>query len=224
MTQQSTDMLKQQLADQIGFLKRSTEEYDKGTISEAKRLATTIRLLVHHTPTSHSLLDQLGMKSLQFLDTTFKRPSTHSGSYAGLVGVLMGAGDVKYQPHLDRNVRKLVSFNIWWSGIVIIDSRERNINRKKLVLAVANQDGGAHVDPKLDTTYADLSQKNSMQHMAVSETSEKPMTGIEYATIRQIAHEMLCTLDPTYTTPSNAILKAGFSILGFELVSSSDEK
>lgn len=47
--QQSIDELIVQWDDQIGFIKRSCESYDAGVHSEAKRIATSIRVLFHKT-------------------------------------------------------------------------------------------------------------------------------------------------------------------------------
>lgn len=66
-----TDLeLMQHLYEQMGFLRRSAEHYDAGDFSESKRLATTLRLLLHDTQKSSSLLMQLGLTAkLRFVDT-----------------------------------------------------------------------------------------------------------------------------------------------------------
>ena len=56
---QSQEALQDHLTEQIGFLLRSAESYDNGFTDEAKRLAVTIRVLVHDTGKSTSLLKQL---------------------------------------------------------------------------------------------------------------------------------------------------------------------
>ncbi len=48
---QTDPELMQHLYEQMGFLRRSAEGYDAGDFSEAKRLATTLRLLLHDTHT-----------------------------------------------------------------------------------------------------------------------------------------------------------------------------
>lgn len=60
--------LEDHLKEQIGFLERSARDFDKGIVSEAKRLASVIRLLVRDTNQVCSLLKQLGMKDIPFLD------------------------------------------------------------------------------------------------------------------------------------------------------------
>ncbi len=52
-----------QLKDQIPFLKASTNSYDNGFAGEAKRLALSIRILVHVKKTFTALLVQLDKKN-----------------------------------------------------------------------------------------------------------------------------------------------------------------
>src|SRR5689334_18729596 len=61
--------LEHQLREQMEFLKASARTFDEGFVAEAKRLAGTIRLLVHDTSNSRSLLGQLGLKERLFLST-----------------------------------------------------------------------------------------------------------------------------------------------------------
>ena len=71
------------------------------------------------------------------------------------------------------------------------------MNRMKLVLEIANTDGGAHVDPELDEAYMALSRENSMGwHFFDSEGNQSaPIGRIEFACVRQIAHETLSTIN-----------------------------
>jgi hypothetical protein len=62
------------LERQIRYLKRSCALFDVGHEDEAQRIAVTLRVLLHDTRNSASLLSQLGMKStLQFVDTALYR-------------------------------------------------------------------------------------------------------------------------------------------------------
>jgi len=63
------DRTREVLREQLGFLKSSANAYNQGNTSEAKRLATTARTLVH-TGQSASVLKLLGReKKLEFWDT-----------------------------------------------------------------------------------------------------------------------------------------------------------
>ena len=202
MTFQSPAELRKHLHEHLGFLKTSAELYDGGSVAEAKRLAVSIRVLVHDTQTSKSLLGQLGLKTPPFIDSASGRPQDIVTSYAGLVGMPLGTAQTNYVPHLDTMGSRSVSFEKWWKTPVIIDFKQREISRRRLMLAVANQDGGAHIDPELDDIYADLSRTNSMERMYSSGGSWHPTIGVEHASVRQVAHEVLRTLDPAYTVPA----------------------
>ncbi len=64
--------LEAHLKEQIAFLKASAQSYDKGFLGEAKRLAVTVRVLIHDTVASPSLLRQLDLKHISFM----ARPTT----------------------------------------------------------------------------------------------------------------------------------------------------
>ena len=57
------DELLKHLDEQLYFIEKSIEEFDKNEV-EAKRVATNIRTLVHDTNNSSSLLNQLDRKSV----------------------------------------------------------------------------------------------------------------------------------------------------------------
>ena len=63
------------------------------------------------------------------------------------------------------------------------------------MLAVANKEGGAHIDPKLDQTYANLSRFNSLGWKAVISGVDQDFKNTPVLpSIRQITHEVLKTL------------------------------
>jgi hypothetical protein len=65
------DDLVEKLRQQLGFLDRSAALFDQGHEDEAIRLAQLMRVLLHDTSASHSLLGQLGVKeTLSYLDTS----------------------------------------------------------------------------------------------------------------------------------------------------------
>ena len=68
--QQSKDELQQHLKDTVQALELSSHAFDDGCEGEAKRCAAAIRVLVHDTSYSKSLLNQLGLKEASFYDTS----------------------------------------------------------------------------------------------------------------------------------------------------------
>ena len=216
MVTQSQDELQKHLAEQIEFIKNSIELYDQGKHTEAKRLAVSVRVLVHDTNSSHSLLGQLNMKDRLFIDTSTQRPRTVITSHTALVGMFIGNNSPGFVPHLDSVPSREVTFDEWWSMPVIIDFKQREISRKRLVLAICNKDGGAHVDPELDEIYADLSRENSLSRFQSSGDGWEAVIGVEHASMRQIAHEILMTLEPSYEVVPPS-MSPGIVLGGFEL-------
>ena len=70
--------LAKHLAEQIGFLQSSAKLYDLGNEAEAKRMAVGLRVLLHDTRTSSSLLGQIHLKKrMQFISTAQKYDPTN---------------------------------------------------------------------------------------------------------------------------------------------------
>ncbi|HEY8032118.1 MAG TPA: SEC-C domain-containing protein [Methylocella sp.] len=194
----SPNALRRHLAEQIAFLKVSAASFDAGFEGEAKRLAVAIRVLVYDTSASRSLMEQLGIKNRDFVDTSFDFDSKNLLSHESIVGTVIGSAGTRYVAMLDNvPAFKNVAFDVWWNKPVFVDKDRRTLTRKDVVLVAANQDGGAHVDPALDARYAELAE--SLGWVAVDNGLARIMEGAERAAIRQIAHELLKTLVPDYS-------------------------
>jgi hypothetical protein len=151
------------LREQLKFLRTSAREFDRGNEAESKRLATTLRVLFHNTNHSKSLFHQLGMEGCkmlrapeqfrkqELLDHVFFK-TDKTGSFA--------------VPRLDQSRLTETTLEVWWD-LQIVHSyppstksyagiRRIQYTRKDVVLAAANKDGGAHVDPTLEEFYKHL--------------------------------------------------------------------
>lgn len=196
---QSVSDLEQHLSDHIGFLKLSSDAFDQGLDGEAKRLAASIRVLCHDTASSHSLLGQVGLLDRKFISTAIPHDPRNRATHNGLAMVAAKGRDTLYIPMLDGTpYRRRIPFQDWWAETVFVDDRRATLSRRDLILAVANQDGGAHVDPSLSETYARLSRHNSLGWVIQAGSTSTPIPKPERAAVRQIAHEVLCTLVPDY--------------------------
>lgn len=194
-TEQSRTELLEHLRDSLGFLEASSTAFDTGFYGEAKRLATTIRVLIHDTEKSKSLLGLLKMKlAMGYLNTTHPYDPKNLVSYHGLVGVRMEKGSARYWAPLGQGAPgrsgKYVLFPEWWNQVVIVDSLKAKFTRRELVLALANKDGGAHVDSHLDESYAELTRKNSVGWMISDGANQKPMLDVELHSVRQLSFEL----------------------------------
>lgn len=214
---QTREELQDQLAEQIGLLESLGDQYDDGNTSMAKPLAVTLRTLLHDTETSYSLLGQLGLKKgTLFWSTAQRYYPTNAMPYCALVSICVLENDVSCVPLLDGVPEGSVrqdDFWSWWSEVIFIDIHGTRFNRQDIVLYIANQDGGGHVDPKLDEEYARLSRHGSMGLTVNVNGKEVPIMKPERPAVRQIAHEVLKTLKPGYEKVLT--LKEGAALLSF---------
>ncbi|MGD1005240.1 MAG: hypothetical protein ABR887_07445 [Methanoregulaceae archaeon] len=198
--QRSANELKEALFTQIGFLNRSARAYDHNNTSEALRMATTLRLLFYNTNRSISLLRQLNKENIKFFDTAFPPPSNELTVIASLV--VMTLIKKTLEPILEPvSLERLISFSDWWeNNIIIRDSNGITYTRKKIVLTLANTDGGAHLDPKLDDDYLQLKKNKSFGWDIKNPdgTIQQFDTPMAYATVRQITHEALNTFQKEF--------------------------
>jgi hypothetical protein len=194
--QQTAADYRQHLQDAVNALSLSSASYDRGFLGESKRLAATMRVLVHDTGASKSLLQQMDLKDkIKYYATPSLYGPTNILTQCHLVMIRMGSAPVAYLPVLDDFPPILgwteLSFTDWWNQSVVRDIQHRDITRRDLVLALANRDGGAHVDPQLDSVYAGLSRRNSLSWFIVAGNATVDFPdGPHFACVRQIAHEL----------------------------------
>ncbi|KIA73407.1 hypothetical protein ANMWB30_23340 [Arthrobacter sp. MWB30] len=150
--------------EQLDFLDSSCMLYDAGSRAEAKRLATTVRVLLHDTKFSTSLLRRLGLKEAvswadgvvdEWLKDVIKEQGAGQLMSVSLlttiklpVGFLESPDLVKYVPVCEVQVlgERWVPFDYWWTATRIVDGDLRSVSRKQIVLYLANKAGGAHID------------------------------------------------------------------------------
>lgn len=184
------------------FITSSAKAYDNGFEAESKRIAVSLRLLLHDTAQSHSLLQQLGLKAaLMWIDTAIPiNPNNLLPSHPGLVLMRVTTRESgtmgSYVPPLgdlspDRT-HPPASFGPWWNTEVMRDSDGQTWSRKDLILTLANKEGGAHVDPNLTDKYEEMVRRNGLGWTA----SHRPGIGEPFqgnavaAAVRQIAYEV----------------------------------
>lgn len=218
--QRTKDDLVDELRDQVGFLKRSSESFDDGHEGEAKRLAATLRLMLHdHGRSSKSLLSQLEIKEeMRFLDTAEPINPRNLASTPGLAMMQFtsggsAGGEGRYVPKCKvppRTAPGELRFQPWWTGSVAKDGKGELFSRRDFVMTVANKDGGAHVDPSLNAAYAELTRNNSMGWMTEGASEEAPFGGnIAFACVRQIAFEVEQTLQRDLGDLSGEVVQLG---------------
>lgn len=193
---QTKNDLKNHFNEQINFIHKSCAEYDKGDFSEAKRIAVALRILLHNTTSSHSLFSQLNMNDFVFKSSGDLYTPSNLLSSNTLCGYQITANDITFVPHLFNASHRnfYLFFEDWWNEI-IIDDKEVFLTRKDIVLYVANQDGGAHIDPVLKKEYANLVKNNSLGLALIKdEENIPPRNNPALAIVRQVAFEFLDSL------------------------------
>lgn len=193
--------LLESLAESTQFLVSSANSFDRGYEAEAKRLAVTLRVLLHDTPQSRSLLGLLGVKDrMRFTNTAAEIEPDNVLPTLGLVMMLPVGGSPLYVAPLGSlpppSVRPPADFAAWWSNDVTKD-RNRNLwSRKSFVLTLANKEGGAHVDPSLNDKYEALVRRNGLAWLTNNpDGSLRPLEGSPAAAaVQQITYEVLETM------------------------------
>jgi hypothetical protein len=203
-TMKISNSLSEKLDEHLKLMSVLSECYDGGNDIIALSIATAIRVLVHDTKASTSLLTHLGRKTVQYLSTNFRdsKETVHLGLVRRInVGVNDGAGgeakywplcDERYFPAPKQNFR-FVTFDEWWSERVF-ENHKSYLTRKDLVLSIANKDGGAHFDTEVDERYDDFRKSWSGGSSLVGRRSgmKRGYDNIPiYPAIRQVGYELL---------------------------------
>jgi len=229
------DDLIQHLKEQLYFLDSSLSNFSKHadivkyenkalgnafhtklrTEVEAKRLALIIRILLHDTSSSKSLLNHLGIKDqIKYYNTASPNDGRlHSmtgmsgvrGSdptqYFGLVAKVNTGNSLIAVPLFKQHLKewydgyKRLSFVDWWSKEKIMAVGGFDHTREDLVLNVANKDGGAHInkDGTLPEEYH--TSKSSDLSLNIDGIQTSFERNVVYASIAQIAWEVLNSID-----------------------------
>ena len=172
---------------------------------EAARLAVTLRVMLHDTANSHSVIGQLGIKDrLQYLNTAAPVNPANVLNTFGLVLVQADFGPKgkgRYLPLVASGDpvalwSTLAPFESWWNDPVA-KIKGQPWSRRDLVLKLANQEGGAHVDPDRDPGYESIATGNALGWTFTgSNGASAPFEGNYIAAaVRQIVFEVEKTLD-----------------------------
>lgn len=195
--------LPERFKEQRLLLEHHCRSYDDGEEVMALSIASSIRVFLHDTCNSVSLLKHMEKKGGFFLSTYYTQPN--EAVKLGLVrsinvGVKNGfEGEAKYWPLCDERhfpspaESSLLSFEDWWKEKVF-QSREHSLSRRDLILFVTNKDGGAHVDEKIDLRY-DSFRKSWSGGSSLVGIKSRVVRGYDniptYPGIRQIGYELL---------------------------------
>jgi len=193
--------LELQFQDQLTFLERSCRDFDEGHTAEYRRIALAIRILVYSSASSHSLIGQLDMADAPL--ASYATPA-HPGNLVAwhpLVMMRISNAGAAFVPVLDQgppHKGKWLPFSDWWHEEVFRSPEGVVLTRGDFVTIVANQDGGAHVDPELDERYHKLAHENLAGWIASGPEGDSPLLHIEKMHLRQIGFETLKSLEAAW--------------------------
>src|SRR5262245_21697436 len=212
MPRQTAADLTQHLRTQLNYLRRSGAAFDEGDITEAARLAVTVRVLVHNTKVSTSLLKQLGVQhQLSYPDTARRRTPRPPGVLAytwdaGLGEIRMDSDKAQFVAPLgggdEESTYGRQPFRTWWNRPILHDMLGHIFKRSEVVLFLAQKLGGAHVDPKLPVRFEAMTKLNSLGWgwtrnekggiavVVPAGPSDEPMGSAIPVNVRQIAFEL----------------------------------
>lgn len=183
----------EKLDQQIELLYKSCQDFDYGYEISALHIASSLRVLLHDTKKSVSLLTHLDIKNdLKYISSTVNYIPSNMIAHFGLGIIQSSSSEGKYIPNIniDFDTSKLVCFNDWWNEIVLSDLTT-HITRRDIILGLADKEGGAHVDDKVDIIQRKMTKENGLGW----EANGVPfMTNTYFVSIRVIAQELLESL------------------------------
>lgn len=138
------------LEEQLRFINRSSEFFDNGIEEEAIRIATALRVIFHNRGSSKSLIHQLGLEKIPMLSSS--KGHRDWQDYLGQIINFTSPNPISMIPLLGNKFKK-TTYELWWQKETVFRHQGDNYTRSKIVRSMANKDGGAHVDPKLEQYY-----------------------------------------------------------------------
>lgn len=205
--------LGQSLKEQVELLQLACGQFDAGRHVAARNMATHLRVLLHEPPNKRSrsvpLLRQLKFPS-KFLSLAFPldvkglsiiqgeaTPRGDAVPVCGLVHINLHTSGAAFFAPLDsvsERCRTWMQFSDWWETPIVRDYKGSTFSRHDLVVAIADTDGGAHVDAGLPPDYAQLKAGVSLGWATRSNGRMAYVRDLELHCLRQISHEVLSTL------------------------------
>ena len=213
-----TKELNEKLSQALELLQLNCKQFDEGSVVAAVQIATQLRVLVHDTNKSTSLLMQTGQKNnIQYVDSSIKHRHSFSfwtienvsyqtiisngDIYVGLLRKKMTDGlngnmpTLDFAPLMGDNSRESQwgDFATWYTGQTMFEYRQLKMTRKDIICTLANKEGGAHVDLNYSDDYKYFKEPTMLDiniNGVLARFNQNPV----YVSVRQIAWELLESL------------------------------
>ncbi len=185
-------------------MEKSIKDFESGDLTEALRLATTIRVLVHEASSSKPLLAQLmpnylDLKLFTRVPHLAETPPPNGAKRAIVMFVPIATtiSDKGVFFNAERTTEGMTSviLGAWWSRPSLILPGIGGLTRKEIVLGLANKEGGAHVDVDLSRRYAQLLASKQLQ---IGNGKETTPLNLSRFMVAQAAVELLNCLDTNF--------------------------
>jgi hypothetical protein len=138
------------------------------------------------------MITHCGIKNWPFLSTIVPiGGSTHALRFASLELSLTPPSMI-CKPLLMASRFTPVRFEEWWEGERVFSHGENEFSRKKLILSVADREGGAHVDAESEEFYAAIEAGVEGYNMNL-QSGVVQVKNYPFAMLRQFGHEVLQT-------------------------------
>ncbi|HEV2223863.1 MAG TPA: hypothetical protein VGR84_12755 [Candidatus Acidoferrales bacterium] len=158
----SRENIEARLREQSDFLRRSAVAFYEGNFAESVRIAGTIRTLVYESGRCKPLLKQARSNGLDLQISEHVSEARQSGEelFNFAAGIRIDPGIAVYPSvDLESSHYTRCSIGAWWNRRVFSfrsDGKQMIYTRSKVILTLANMEGGAHVDDRVDPAYAKL--------------------------------------------------------------------
>lgn len=209
---------KEQLKDSLRDLIADAERYDYGDFRAIKRSAATLRLLFYDTNRQTSLISNLNDKDKIIMQSFNPKVKYNRGLNYGSVYVACfktNKDNEFYNTFLFKpNSKRTTTFEKWWDERLFFMNdvnHTTQLTRSKIIITIANQDGGAHFDENIDSLYKNITSGDTGMSLEPSRgtsyllgyDSTKAGKSIHFkdltlAYMREIVHETILSLQSYY--------------------------
>lgn len=207
--------------EQTSFLINAASLYDNGNFNAIKMATPALRTLFYKQKYGDILIDSVStIDKNKFISTV--NYQKESIMYAGPVvaDVIQSSteqSDYMYLPACydePAEMEHFIPFDDWWNGILIISGNDI-FKRCDMIRYIANQDGGSHVDLRLEEKYYRMVHNfYSLKVFPLNVPIEK----LHLALTRQIVHEALISFKAMHVLrPRYVINKKSFNIVNRKL-------
>ena len=168
--------LRAALIEQVGLLNAYCKNFDSGNAKFAKPMATALRVLLHHHGNSKSVLQQLWLRSGRFYTVPPPISPTNLLSECNLLQIRLGESGAAYAPMLEfmLGFKHRKPFAEWWVQPVAKAQDKRTMSRMDIIRAVADTDGGSHIDPRFTQLTTALELVNFLGGWSILKVRKMP--------------------------------------------------